>query len=59
MAVSAHLTELAERHRMLEQKIEEALMRPSTDTLELSQLKREKLKLKDAMARLKDGQTEH
>lgn len=59
MAVSAHLAELSERHRMLEKKIEEALMHPSVDTLEISQLKREKLKLKDQMARLKDGQTEH
>lgn len=59
MAVSAHLAELAERHRVLEKKIEEALMHPSVDTLEISQLKREKLKLKDAMARLKNGQTEH
>ncbi len=59
MAVSAHLAELSERHRMLEKKIEEALMHPSVDTLEISQLKREKLKLKDQMARLKDGRTEH
>lgn len=59
MAVSAHLAELSERHRMLEKKIEEALMHPSVDTLEISQLKREKLKLKDQMTRLKDGQTEH
>lgn len=59
MAVSAHLTELAERHRMLERQIEEALLHPSVDTLEINQLKREKLKLKDAMTRLKDGHTEH
>ena len=59
MAVSAHLNELAERHRMLEKKIEEALMHPSVDNLEINQLKREKLKLKDAMARLRNGQTEH
>jgi hypothetical protein len=59
MAVSAHLAELTERHRMLEKKLEEALLHPSVDTLEISQLKREKLQLKDAMARLKNGQTEH
>ncbi len=59
MAISAHLAELTERHRMLEQKIEEALLHPSVDSLEINQLKREKLKLKDAMARLKNGQTEH
>ncbi|MGI9426131.1 MAG: YdcH family protein [Hyphomicrobiaceae bacterium] len=59
MAVSAHLAELTERHRMLEKKLEEALLHPSVDTLEISQLKREKLQLKDAMARLKNGRTEH
>ena len=59
MAVTAHLAELSERHRMLEQKLEEALTHPSVDTLELSQLKREKLKLKDAISKLKEGQTEH
>ncbi len=59
MAVSAHLAELSERHRVLEQKLEEALTHPSVDTLELTQLKREKLKLKDAISKLKEGQTEH
>lgn len=59
MAVSAHLAELSERHRVLEQKLEEALTHPSIDTLELTQLKREKLKLKDAISKLKEGQTEH
>ena len=59
MAVAAHLAELSERHRMLEQRLEEALTHPSVDTLELTQLKREKLKLKDAINKLKEGQTEH
>jgi len=59
MAVSAHLAELSDRHRVLERRLEEALAHPSIDTLELTQLKREKLKLKDAINKLKDGQTEH
>ncbi|MEM7749381.1 MAG: DUF465 domain-containing protein [Pseudomonadota bacterium] len=59
MAVAAHLAELSERHRVLEQRLEEALTHPSVDTLELTQLKREKLKLKDAISKLKEGQTEH
>ncbi|MGI9520552.1 MAG: YdcH family protein [Hyphomicrobiaceae bacterium] len=59
MAASAHLSELAERHRVLEKKIEEALMHPSIDTLEITELKREKLKLKDAMARMKSGLSRH
>ena len=59
MALSAHLAELSERHRVLEQKLAEALTHPSIDNLELSQLKREKLKLKDTINKLKGGQTEH
>ena len=59
MALSAHLAELSERHKVLEKKLEEALTHPSIDELELSQLKREKLKLKDEMFRLKRDQTQH
>jgi len=59
MTLSAHLAELSERHKNLEARLKEKLQHPSTDTLEINRLKREKLKLKDAIARLKDGPTEH
>lgn len=59
MALSAHLAELAARHKVLEKKLEDALAHPSVDTLEISQLKREKLKLKDEISRLSHGQTQH
>ena len=52
MAMSAHLAELAERHRLLDRRIEEAISRPSTDDAEIRRLKQEKLKLKDEMERL-------
>lgn len=53
MALSAHLAELTEKHKLLEQKIEEELARPGSDDLEIRRLKQEKLKLKDEIHRLK------
>jgi hypothetical protein len=52
MSGSAHLAELTEKHRLLEKKIEEEMARPAADSVKISQLKLEKLKLKDQMARL-------
>jgi hypothetical protein len=52
MATSANLAELAQRHRMLEDQLAEALQHPSTDDFTLAELKRRKLQLKDEMARL-------
>lgn len=57
MALSAHLAELSEKHRLLERRIEEAQSHPSIDTLEIANLKREKLKLKDQIVRLTHNNT--
>ena len=53
MALDAHLVELSEKHRALDRKIEEELARPTTDDLRIAELKRQKLRLKDEMERLK------
>jgi hypothetical protein len=58
MALSTHLAELAEKHRLLDRTIEEELARPSADELAVARLKREKLKLKDKMNRL-SHETQH
>ena len=58
MALSSHLAELSEKHRSLERQIEEELSRPGADDLEISKLKKEKLKIKDAIAKLQ-GKTTH
>lgn len=50
--MAPHLDELSEKHRVLEQKIEEALSHPSIDPIVVSELKREKLKLKDEISKL-------
>ena len=48
MAVSGHLARtLSERHRVLEQKLQEALTHPSVSDEEVANIKREKLKIKD------------
>ena len=53
MTLAGHLAELSEKHRLLEMKIQEELARPSADDLQISQLKKEKLRIKDEMAKLK------
>jgi hypothetical protein len=52
MTIAAHLAELVEKHRLLERKIREELARPGADDVEITQLKLQKLKLKDEMAKL-------
>ena len=59
MALRAHIAELSERHWVPDQKLAEALTHTSIGNLEPSQLKREKLKLKDAIKKPEEGQTEH
>jgi len=53
MALDAHVTELSDKHRVLEKQIETEMARPSADDIEISKLKREKLRIKDELERLK------
>jgi hypothetical protein len=55
MTLAGHLAELSEKHRVLEMKIQEELARPGADDLQISRLKKEKLRIKDEMAKLKDN----
>lgn len=57
MSVTTHLAELNEKHRVLEQKIEEELARPAADPTKITRWKHEKLKLKDQIMKL--GDTRH
>ena len=59
MATPAHLAELEQRHRMLEDQLAEALQHPSTDDFLLTELKRRKLKVKDEIARLSRSPSVH
>ena len=60
MALAAHIAELAEKHRLLERRIEEEVARPGSDDIEIHRLKLQKLKLKDQIARLScEEETRH
>ena len=59
MAIESHLAELEKRHQALEQEISEALKHPSTDDLQIAELKRRKLHVKDEIARLKQDTLVH
>ena len=53
MAVENHISELSQRHRALDLKIEKEQSRPLIDDVKVAELKRQKLKLKDEINRLK------
>ena len=52
MSMQSHLAELQRRHRALEDELSEALLHPSTDDMQIAQLKRRKLLVKDEIARI-------
>ena len=54
MAIDAHLGELSDKHRQLDQMIEELQSHPSSSEIEIKELKRQKLRLKDEIRRLTD-----
>jgi hypothetical protein len=58
MALDAHLDELSEKHRALKKRIENEMARPQADTLLISKLKREKLQIKDEIARLQEARSQ-
>lgn len=59
MSIESHLAELQRRHAALEAEIRDALAHPSVDSLEVAELKRRKLLLKDEINRLRTGVTVH
>jgi hypothetical protein len=59
MAIESHLAELEKRHEALKLAISEALTHPSIDDLEIAELKRRKLSVKDEIMRLKQDTLVH
>ncbi len=52
MARSSHLSELAEKHKVLDRRIAEERSRPALDEAKVNKLKLQKLKLKDEITKL-------
>jgi hypothetical protein len=53
MTIQTKITELEQRHYSIEMKIAEALKHNSVDDLEIVELKRQKLQIKDEIERLR------
>ena len=49
MSLNGRISELSNKHRQLDEKISETQKHPSVDPLELKQLKRQNLKLKEQL----------
>lgn len=54
--IDGYLSGLVEKHKKLEERIAEERRRPMPDSVLLSDLKRQKLRIKDEIARLGSGQ---
>ncbi len=53
MALQGHIQELSEKHKKLEELIEAELAHPDWDEIRVSALKKEKLRIKDELERLR------
>ncbi|MFN4288877.1 MAG: YdcH family protein [Brevundimonas sp.] len=52
MSIDARIRELGNRHRTLDEAIQKEMIRPSADALELKEMKRRKLRLKEQIEAL-------
>jgi len=52
MTLSSHLQELRKKHENLSDKVDVAQRSPGADELQISELKRQKLKLKEEIEKL-------
>jgi hypothetical protein len=52
MSLDSHLQELRKRHQALAEEVEKALLSPSFDDLAITDLKKQKLRLKEEIERL-------
>ena len=53
MALEGHMQELSEKHRKLQELIESEMSHPDWDEARVTALKKEKLRIKDELERLK------
>ncbi len=52
MSLSSHLDKLREKHQILSDQVEAAQRSPSTDDLEITTLKKQKLRIKEEIERI-------
>ena len=59
MSLANHLEELQRKHGDIERQIDEAMLHPSVDDLQIVLLKRRKLAIKDEIEKLRSNPTHH
>ena len=59
MSLSTHLAELAEKHRVLDRRIEQEMARPAATDQDIARLKLEKLRLKEQIEKLQTQPVRH
>ena len=57
MAIEPHIEQLEERHRQLKSQLEELRAHPSASDIDIADIKRQKLHIKDRIAQLKSEVT--
>ncbi len=55
MSLSSHLKELRNKHGILSQEVEQAQRSPAFDDLQITALKKQKLKIKEEIERLSES----
>ena len=55
MALQGHIEELSEKHKKLEERIHDEMAHPDWNEAAISALKKEKLRIKDELERLKSS----
>jgi len=59
MSLASHLEELQRKHGDIEREIDDAMLHPSVDDLEIVSLKRRKLAITDEIEKLRAQPTTH
>lgn len=55
MSLGSHLQELQRKHQTLSDAVEEAQRRPGSDDLAIADMKKQKLRIKEEIARLSES----
>lgn len=55
MTMASHLQELRRKHQNLSNMVEDAQRSPSVDDLQIAEMKKQKMKLKEEITRLSQG----
>jgi hypothetical protein len=57
MSMQSHLAELEKKHRALEDELHDLQAHPAADDLQIAELKRRKLQVKDEITKLRQSES--